>query len=73
MKIFDGITSLELDGVRARKWNVEIVIVFQSVILQRSQGINNSEQTCKHIFFRLDCWNCGAFEELLKDTYNSDM
>ena len=32
-KIFVGILSVELDGVRARKWNAERVIVFQSIIL----------------------------------------
>ena len=41
-KIFVGILSIELDGFRARKWNAERVIFFQSVILQRAQGINNS-------------------------------
>ena len=32
-KIFVGILSTELDGVCARKWNAERVIVFQSIIL----------------------------------------
>ena len=41
-KIFVGILYVELDRVRARKWNVERVVVFQSVILQRTQGVNNS-------------------------------
>ena len=35
-KIFVVILSVELDGVCARKWNAERVIVFQSVILQRA-------------------------------------
>ena len=52
--IFFGILSVELDGVRARKWNSDRVIVFKSVILQRAQGVNNSAQICKRIFFRLD-------------------
>ena len=42
---------------------------FQSVILQRAQGINNSTQIFKGILFRLDFWN----RELLKNTYNSAM
>ena len=41
-KIFFGILYVELDGVRARKWNAEMVIVFQSVLLQHAQGVNNS-------------------------------
>ena len=72
-KRFVGILSVELDGVRARKLNTERVIVFQSVILQRAQGVNNSTQIQKRILFQLDLWNCGVFDELVKDTYNSAM
>ena len=72
-KRFLGILYVELDGVCARKWNSERVIVFHSVILQRAQGVNNSAQIRKRILFRLDCWNRGTFDELVKDTYNSDM
>ena len=43
------ILFVELDGFRARKWNSERVIVFQSVILQRAQGVNNYAQICNHI------------------------
>ena len=71
--IFFGILYVELDGVFSRKWNMERVIVLQSVILQRSQGVNNSAQIRKRILFLLDCWNRGAFEELVKDAYNSDI
>ena len=38
-KRFVGILSVELDGICARKWNTERVIFFQSVILQRAQGV----------------------------------
>ena len=67
-KRFVGIMSVEVDGVCDRKWNAEGVIIFQSVILQRAQGVIR-----KRILFRLDCWNRGTFDELVKDTYNSDM
>ena len=50
-KIFVVILSVELDCVRARKWNAEGVILFQSVILQYVQGVNNSAQIRKHILF----------------------
>ena len=46
-----GILSVELDRVRARKWNTERVIVFQSVIVQRAQGVNNPAQIRKRILF----------------------
>ena len=69
--IFLGILSVELDGVHSKKWNAERVIVFQSAILQRAKGVNNSAQCRKHIFFQLDWWNCGAFGKIVKYTYNS--
>ena len=69
-KIFVGIVSVELDRVSARKWNLDRVVVFQSVIIQRVQGANNSAQIRKCILFRLDFWNRGAFDELMKVTYN---
>ena len=72
-KIFVGIMSIELDRFRAKKWNAERVTVFQSVILQRSHGVNNSAKIRKHIFLKLNLWNCGAFGELVKDTYNFAM
>ena len=72
-KIFVGILSVELDRVYTRKWIVERVIVFQSVILQRNQGVNTSLQICKHVLFQLSFWNRGAFDELVKDTYNYAM
>ena len=43
-KRFMEIFLIELDRVRTRKWIAERVIVFQSVILQRAQGVNNSAQ-----------------------------
>ena len=70
-KIFLGILSVELDGVRARKWNAERVIIFQFVILQRAQGVNNSAQIRKRVLLLLHLWNLGAFDELVKDMYNS--
>ena len=69
-KRFVGILSVEIVGVRSRKWNSERVIIFQSFILQRAQGVNNSPQIRKRILFRLDFWNCGAFDKIVKDVYN---
>ena len=72
-KIFFVILSVELDRVCTRKWNTERVIIFQSVILKRSQGINNYVKICKRILLRLDCWNRGALDKSVKDMYNTDM
>ena len=68
-----GILCVELERVFARKCNAERVTIFQSIILQLAQGVNNPAQIRKHILFRLDCWNRGAFDDIVKDTYNSAM
>ena len=65
--------SVHLYGVCTRNWNSERVIIFQSVILQRVQGVNNYAQICKSIFFWFDCCNRGAFSKLVKEAYNSAM
>ena len=52
-KRFVGILYVELDGVCARNWNAERVIVLQYFILQRVQGVSNSAQILKRIFFDL--------------------
>ena len=53
-KGFLVILSVELDGVHARKWNSEKVIIFQSIILQRAQGVNNYVQIHKPLLFLLN-------------------
>ena len=72
-KRFVVIVSVELDKVCGRNRNAERVIVFQYIILQRAQGINNSAQIWKQILFRLDYWNRESFDKLMKDTNNSAM
>ena len=62
-KRFVGFLFVELDKFRTRKWNAERVVVFQSVILQRAQGVNNSAQIGKRILFRIDLWDRWAFEK----------
>ena len=55
--IFVGILSIELDGVCDRKCNAERMIVFQSVILQREQGVKNYAKIGKRILFQINFWN----------------
>ena len=62
--------SVELDGIQTRKWKSERVIIFQLVILQRAQAVNNAKHISTCIQFQLDCWGCGAFEKLMKYTHN---
>ena len=72
-KRFVGIRSIELDRICARTWNAERVIVFQSILLQHAQIVNNFTLIRKCILFRLNYWNCRAFDKLVKYTYNSAM
>ena len=43
--------SVELDSIIERKWNSERVIVFQSVILQHVQAVNNGKHIGTYIQF----------------------
>ena len=69
-RTFFATLSVELDEVRARKCNSERLIMFQSVFLQRVQGVNNSKHICAHIMCKLSLWNREAFDELVNDTFN---
>ena len=50
-RTFVGTPYLKLDGVRYQKWKSDRVIVFQSVILQHAQGVNNAKNICARILF----------------------
>ena len=50
-KRFVRTLSVELDRVRVRKWNYERMIVFQSVILQHAQDVNDSKNILARILF----------------------
>ena len=63
--------SVDLENVRSRKWNSEKMIFFQSVILQRSQGVNNYKHIHSRILFLLKFWNHGAFDKLVKVAFNA--
>ena len=67
---FIGTLYVELNGVLAWKWKSERVVMFQLVILQRSQGVNNSKHIHVRILLRLDFWNLGEFNKCVKDTFN---
>ena len=64
--------SVELDGIRDQKWNSKRMIIFQSVILQHAQAINNAKHICARIQFQIDCWNRGVFGKIVKNTFNAD-
>ena len=70
-KRFSTTLLVELNGVRAQKWNYERAIIFQSVILQRAQAVNNAKHIRLCIQFIIYWWNCGEFEKLLKETFNA--
>ena len=69
-RIFVRTFSVDFESVQAQKWNSEMVIIFQSFGFKRSQGVNNYKHICAFILFQLNYWNHGAFDELVKDTFN---
>ena len=70
---FVSTISVELDSMRAWKWNYKQVIVFQSVILQCIWLVTDAKNIHAEIEFWLDCWNCGPFEKLRNNTCTAAM
>ena len=68
---FVGTLSVDIDNVRAWKWKYEGVIIFQSVILQHAQCVNNFKYICTCILFLLNFWNGRVFEKIMKDAFNT--
>ena len=66
-----SILAVDLYGIQYWKWNAEQLIIFQSVILQRVQLDTGAKNICAQIEFQLDFWNCGAFDELVKNTHTA--
>ena len=59
---FVEILSVDIGGVHARKCNYDRLVMFHSVILQRTQGVNIFKHICAPILFLLDLWNHREFE-----------
>ena len=65
---FVGTLGVDLKGVRDRLWNSERFIVFQTVILQRSQYVTASQAIRRRIGKRMDAWSEGKHSMLVEDT-----
>ena len=62
---------MELDVILNGHWNVERVIVFQTVILQCVCLVRDARNICERITSCLDLCNEGAYDELLQDSYST--
>ena len=60
-----------IDGILARQWNTERLIVFQLVILQRSRDVKQAKDIRRRMTKRLEAWSEGKFEMLVQDTERS--
>ena len=40
-------------------------------MLQRAKAMDNTKHNCARIQFRIDCWNHGVFEKLVKYMHNA--
>ena len=63
----------EMNGIISRKWNAEKMIVFITVILQRSRDIKKSRDIRRRIERRLTEWSQGLFDMLLEDTVRTNL
>ena len=59
---FIAIFGVEINVIQARNWKADQVIAFQLVILQCVQIFTDAKNIHAQIKFRIDFWNCGAFE-----------
>ena len=59
---------MELKGVRDRLWDLERLIVFQTVILQQARHFTASQAICRRIGKRLDALEEGKHSMLAEDT-----
>ena len=70
-KRFVSTITLELDGIRNRKWNAERAIIFQTVILQRVRLVTGAKNIRDRINSHLDSWNKGTYKKLVQDSYSA--
>ena len=54
-------------GVRERKWNSEMIIVFPAVILYKADGVTAARDIRAKIESRLTLWNEGRYSALIND------
>jgi hypothetical protein len=50
-----------LVGIKAQKWNAERFIVFQIIILQRSQEVKKAKDVRRQLTWRMEAWQQGKF------------
>ena len=63
-KSFLLLLAKEIDGLRERKWNMEKVICFMSMILQRSPDLKGAGNIKRRIKQRILDWNDKKYEML---------
>ena len=68
---FVGIISVELDGIWNCQWNVERVIVSQTVIFQRVSAVSGLINIHDRIDSRLDLWRKVAYYELAQNYHRA--
>ena len=70
---FVGIILVELDGIWNCQWNVERVIVSQTVIFQRVSGLSGSRNIHDRIDSQLVLWNKGSYDKLVQDPQRAEV
>ena len=66
-----GIIALDLDRIWNRHWNMEKVIIFQTVILQRTSQVSSSRNIHDRIDSHINLLNKGAYDELAQYSYRA--
>ena len=67
-KTIFGIFAAKLQGIMARYWNSERLIVFAAVVLQKSTMVRLAVDIQRRLSTRLDLWDNGRYSALIDDT-----
>jgi hypothetical protein len=60
-----------IDGILARHWNLEGLIISQLAMLQCSREVKQSKDVRRRMTTRLNAWSEGKFEMLVQETERS--
>ena len=67
-RCFIRVLDTEMDGIQEHCWNVEQLIVFQNLILQRACHVLVTQEIRRRLLQFLDAWEAGQYQIMVKHT-----
>jgi hypothetical protein len=63
------LTAEGMEGLQKRKWNSERLLVFNQVMLQRTQNVKRAKDVKRLLTHRMDLWDKGQYQLLFEITH----